>query len=68
MLIILRSTINIDEGNPHDHIMSTRTFTLTMNKTFIWTPKIVREVTTVHFIFANHLTLINLMLQILEVG
>ena len=45
MIIILGSIVNIlILEDLHDHFMSTRIFTLIMNKIFIGAPKIVRKV------------------------
>ena len=44
MLTIWSSIVNMAEGVLHDHSMSTRNFTLIMNKILIRAPKITRKV------------------------
>ena len=42
----------------YDHLISTRIFTLTMNKICVWAPRIMREVASSLIRFANHLVLL----------
>ena len=56
MINIQRSIVNIIEGELHDHLMSTRTFTLMM-KICIEAPKFVKNVATAStwIIATNHM-------------
>ena len=58
MLTILGSIFNINWKDLYDHLMNTGTFTLIMNKIFIWAPKLMNKSLQASFGFASHLTLI----------
>jgi hypothetical protein len=47
MITNLDSIVNIIGGNLHDHLLSTRIFTLIMNNIFILPPKIIKKMATV---------------------
>ena len=62
MITILNPIANIirkeRQRNLYDHLMSTRIFTLIMNKTFIRTPRTMKKMLQPQFKFANFLILI----------
>ena len=39
LVTILGSIVNMIEGDQHDHLMSTRSFTLIVNRLVLWAPK-----------------------------
>ena len=59
-VILIDSTLNGPHnlGDLYDHFMSTRFFTLIMNKRFIGTPKTMRQMATGMIWIANYLALI----------
>ena len=58
MLTIRSSIANMIVGTYMTHLMSTRIFTLILNRRFIQTLKILRKMSTGTKVFANHLALI----------
>ena len=58
MYTILGSIVNIFGVDLYDHLMSTRIFTLIINKILIGAPKNMRNGLQPHFGFANYLLLI----------
>ena len=43
LLTILGSIVNNNSQDLHGHLMSSRMFTLIMNKVFVWAPEIMRK-------------------------
>jgi hypothetical protein len=68
MNTILGSIVNVIGVDLYDHLMSTRIFTLIMNKIFRGAPKIMRKGLQPHFGFANYLILISVSYDTRKIG